>query len=107
MDLFLSLVTRFLWVLYASQFFFEYQKDIILQEQHIIETDQHNICETFNYCFVNVAKNIGDSNTKVNENHPSIIEINNKICLQLVKIFIGSVYISVPFYIPVYVLQIR
>jgi hypothetical protein len=52
------------------------QKDIILQEQNIIETDQHNICETFNNCFVNVAKNSGDSNTKVNENHPIIIEIN-------------------------------
>ena len=54
------------------------QKDIILQEQNIIETDQQIICETFNNCFVNVAKNIGDSNTKVDETHPSIIEINNK-----------------------------
>ena len=28
--------------------------------------------------FVNVTKNIGDSNTKIDETHPSIIEINNK-----------------------------
>jgi hypothetical protein len=54
------------------------QNDIILQEQNIIETDQQIICETFNNCFVNVAKNSGDSNTKVDETHPSIIEINNK-----------------------------
>lgn len=54
------------------------QKDIILQEQNIIETDQQKICETFKNVFVNVTRNIGDSNTKVDETHPSIIEINNK-----------------------------
>jgi hypothetical protein len=52
--------------------------DIILQEQNIIETYQQKICETVNNLFVNVAKNIGDSNIKVDETHPSIIEINNK-----------------------------
>ena len=54
------------------------QKDIILQEQNIIETYQQKICETVNNLFVNVAKNIGDSNIKVDETQPSIIEINNK-----------------------------
>jgi hypothetical protein len=54
------------------------QNDIILQEQNIIETYQQKICETVNNLFVNVAKNIGDSNIKGDETHPSIIEINNK-----------------------------
>ena len=54
------------------------QKDIILQENNNILTDQKEISEVFNNFFVNVAKNIGDPNIIIDETHPSINAINEK-----------------------------
>lgn len=54
------------------------QKDVILQENNNIITNQEEICEVFNNFFVNVAKNIGDQNIKIDKTHPSINAINEK-----------------------------
>jgi hypothetical protein len=39
-------------------------------------TSQSDICDVFNNFFINVAKDIGKDYVPVDENHPSIIEIN-------------------------------
>ena len=54
------------------------QKDVILQENNNIITNQEEICEVFNNVFVNVAKNIGDQNIKIDKTHPSINAISEK-----------------------------
>lgn len=54
------------------------QKDVILQENNNIITNQEEICEVFNNFFVNMAKNIGDQNIKIDKTHPSINAINEK-----------------------------
>jgi hypothetical protein len=35
------------------------------------------VCDIFNNYFVNVAKNIGNKCTKIDDAHPSIVEIKN------------------------------
>ena len=43
------------------------QKDVILQENNNIITNQEEICEVFNNFFANMAKNIGDQNIKIDK----------------------------------------
>jgi hypothetical protein len=43
--------------------------------------------------FVNVTKNIGDSNTKIDETHPSIIEINNKYEWPIIAFFKNTIFL--------------
>ena len=54
------------------------QKDTILQENKAIVTDQQEISEIFNDFFVNVAKNIGDNCTDIDDKHPSIVAIKHE-----------------------------
>ena len=53
-----------------------FQSDIILNENDNLLTSQSDICDVFNNLFINVAKDIGKDSVPVDENHPSIIEIN-------------------------------
>ena len=53
-----------------------FQSDIILNENDNLLTSQSDICDVFNNFFINVAKDIGKDSVPVDENHPSIIEIN-------------------------------
>ncbi|KAK3087255.1 hypothetical protein FSP39_003689 [Pinctada imbricata] len=49
-----------------------HQKDTELCENETLITHQQEICNIFNDFFVNVAKDIGISETEINEDHPSI-----------------------------------
>ena len=53
---------------------------ILLCENDKIVNDPKEVSEIFNNFFVNVAKDIGDKNIKIDKTHPSInkIETNNK-----------------------------
>ena len=53
------------------------QKETVLSENNILITKQDEVCEIFNNYFVNVAKNIGNTQTKVDDDHPSIMAIKN------------------------------
>ena len=53
-----------------------FQSDIILNENDNLLTSQSDICDVFNNFFINVAKDIGKDSVPVDDNHPSIIEIN-------------------------------
>jgi hypothetical protein len=52
------------------------QKDVILQENNNIITNQEEICEVFNNFFVNVANNISDQNINIDKTHPNINAIS-------------------------------
>jgi exoribonuclease II len=58
---------------------------IILCENHKIVNDPKEVIEIFNNFFVNVAKDIGDKNIKIDKAHPSInkIETNRTNKVQL------------------------
>jgi hypothetical protein len=45
---------------------------ITLGENNDIVNDPKKVSEIFNDFFINVAKNIGNPNTVINENHPSM-----------------------------------
>jgi hypothetical protein len=45
---------------------------ITLSENNDIVNDPKKVSEIFNDFFINVAKNIGNPNTVIDENHPSI-----------------------------------
>ena len=51
------------------------KKDIILVENNKIINNQTEVSEIFNNFFINVAKDIGSSNIKSDESHPSISKI--------------------------------
>jgi hypothetical protein len=53
------------------------QKDTVLSENDVLITKLDEVCEIFNNVFVNVAKNIGNSQINVDGDHPSILEIKN------------------------------
>lgn len=53
------------------------QKDTILNENGKLICDQSEVCDIFNDFFVNVAKDIGDTNVVVDHTHPSIQAINS------------------------------
>ncbi|XP_062612802.1 uncharacterized protein LOC134274545, partial [Saccostrea cucullata] len=55
------------------------QKDTVLLENDVIETDQSKIPGIFNDFFVNVAKNIGNSNLSTDDNHPSVKAIRENL----------------------------
>jgi hypothetical protein len=46
--------------------------NIILTDDDRIVNDQTEVAETFNECFVNVAKDIGKDSCAVNQEHPSV-----------------------------------
>ena len=48
------------------------KKKTVLSENNALITKQEEVCEIFNEYFVNVAKNIGSSQIKVDDDHPSI-----------------------------------
>lgn len=50
--------------------------NIILCENDKIVSEPKEVAEIFNHFFVNVAKNIGDQNIKIDKSHPSIQKIN-------------------------------
>ena len=50
--------------------------NIILHENDKIGNDAKEVSEMFNNFFINVAKDIGDKNIAIDENHPSIVKIN-------------------------------
>jgi hypothetical protein len=54
------------------------QKDVILQENNNIITNEEEICELFNNVVVNVERNIGDQNIKIDKTHPRINAISEK-----------------------------
>ena len=54
------------------------QKDVILQENNNIITNGEEICELFNNVVVNVERNIGDQNIKIDKTHPRINAISEK-----------------------------
>ena len=56
-----------------------HQKETVLSENNVLITKQEEVCEIFNDYFVNVAKNIGSSQIKVNDDHPSILAIKDNI----------------------------
>ena len=56
-----------------------HQKETVLSENIVLITKQEEVCEIFNDYFVNVAKNIGSSQIKVNDDHPSILAIKDNI----------------------------
>jgi hypothetical protein len=45
---------------------------ITLSENNEIVNDPNKVSEIFNDFFINVAKNIGNPNTVIDENHPNI-----------------------------------
>ena len=52
------------------------QKDTILLENDKLIDDQQEVCNIFNiFFFVNVAKNIGENSIPINNEHPSIVNI--------------------------------
>ena len=51
---------------------------IILCENDQIVNDPKDVTEIFNNFFVNVAKDIGDKNIKIDKTHPSIHQIEDK-----------------------------
>lgn len=53
--------------------------NIILKDEENLISDQQTVCEKMNEFYVNIAKNIGiNSNTPVNDNHPSIEKIKKE-----------------------------
>ena len=54
------------------------QKDVMLQENNNIITNEEEICELFNNVVVNVARNIGDQSIKIDKTHPRINAISEK-----------------------------
>ena len=56
-----------------------HQKETVLSENNVLITKQEEVCEIFNDYFVNVAKNIGSSQIKVDDDHPSILAIKDNI----------------------------
>jgi hypothetical protein len=72
---FFNFVTRFLCFPYASQFLsvFLSNNSIILCENDQIVNDPKEVTEIFNNFFVNVAKDIGDKNIKIDKTHPTIL----------------------------------
>jgi hypothetical protein len=59
---------------------------IILCENDKIVNDPKGVTEIFNNFFVNVAKDIGDKNIKIDKTHPSI----NKVVLIFQERLIGQ-----------------
>ncbi|CAC5422127.1 unnamed protein product [Mytilus coruscus] len=55
------------------------QKETVLSENNVLITKQEEVCEIFNDYFVNVAKNIGSSQRKVDDDHPSILAIKDNL----------------------------
>ena len=53
------------------------KKETILSENDVLITKPDGVCDIFNNYFVNVAKHIGNNCTKVDDAHPSIVEIKN------------------------------
>ena len=49
-----------------------FENNIILTDDDRIVNDQTEVAETFNECFVNVAKDIGKDSCAVNQEHPSV-----------------------------------
>ena len=52
-------------------------RNTILSENEALVTDQDKVCEIFNNFSVNVAKNIGSNDISVDQNHPSVQQINH------------------------------
>lgn len=48
-----------------------------MKENTVLYTDQKEICEVLNECFINVAQNIGDSSVNFDSTHESIGKIDN------------------------------
>ncbi|CAC5409438.1 unnamed protein product [Mytilus coruscus] len=71
--------------LFLSYYFFfllqiiGHQKETVLSENNVLITKQEEVCEIFNDYFVNVAKNIGSSQIKVDDDHPSILAIKDNL----------------------------
>ena len=53
------------------------QKSLVIKENENLISDQLKISNIFNDLYVNVAKDIGDKNTCIDENHDSIKKIND------------------------------
>jgi hypothetical protein len=53
-------------------FILKSNNSITLSENNDIVNDPKKVSEIFNDFFINVAKNIGNPNTFIDENHPSI-----------------------------------
>ena len=58
------------------------QKDTILLENDKLINDQQEVCNIFNNFFVNVAKNIGENSIPINNEHPSIVNIQENLTVQ-------------------------
>ena len=58
------------------------QKDTILLENDKLINDQQDVCNIFNEFFVNVAKNIGENSIPINEEHPSLLKIQENLTVQ-------------------------
>ena len=65
------------------------QKDTILLENDKLINDQHEVCNIFNsffffffFFFLNVAKNIGENSIPINNEHPSIVNIQENLTVQ-------------------------
>ena len=56
---------------------------ITLSENGEIINDPAKVSEVFNDFFINVAKNIGNTNVIVNKEHPSVCMIKEKLSLIL------------------------
>ena len=59
-----------------------HQKDTVLCENEKLVTKQQDVCDIFNTFFVNVAKDIGTSDVKVDVDHPSVSAIQENVKLE-------------------------
>ena len=59
-----------------------HQKDTVLCENEKLVTKQQDVCAIFNTFFVNVAKDIGTSDVKVDADHPSVSAIQENVRLE-------------------------
>ena len=57
---------------------YNFETDIILNEDDKLLNDQSEISNVFNNFFVNVAKDIGKDSTPINDCHPSICKIKDR-----------------------------
>ena len=58
------------------------QKDTILLENDKLINDQQDVCNILMIFFVNVAKNIGENSIPINEEHPSLLKIQENLTVQ-------------------------
>lgn len=71
-------------------------KNTVLLENNALINNQNDVCQIFNDFFANVAKDIGNDSTVVDEYHPSIMKIKENISDDVRLVFepVGEKYVS-------------